>query len=266
MPVRAHNIEVGKQWSAGGEAYNEISAQIADSIEHAVRVLDPKPGERILDLATGTGWTARQVHAAGADTVGVDIAADKVEAAKRLSDPAIRFGVDDAEDLSFETDSFDGVISTFGIQFVTKPEDAAAELARVTKPGGRIALTLWTPDSTVADMFKIFQGYKTAPADPASAPPSPFAWGKQDRIKELLGDTFDLNVERGTSVFVTTDAAEAWQNFRNNFGPSKLLADTLSPERAAALESEFTDFYAGFEEDGRVRCERTYLLVSGTRR
>jgi ubiquinone/menaquinone biosynthesis C-methylase UbiE len=119
-------------WNAGGAAYDRVSATVADAIEHCVLRLDPQPGEHVLDVATGTGLTARRVAARGATVVGIDLGADLIAAAAAAASATglkSDFRVGDAEKLQFENHSFDAVISTFGVMFVRDPQAAAAELA-----------------------------------------------------------------------------------------------------------------------------------------
>ena len=106
--------------------------------------LNPQPGEKCLDVATGTGWTARFLKARGADVTGIDIGTGVLEAAKELA-PDIDFRLGDAEELEFHDGSFDIVTSTFGVMFVTRPEDAAREVARVCKKRGRLGLVHGRP-------------------------------------------------------------------------------------------------------------------------
>lgn len=266
MPVQSHNIAAGVRWGAAGGEYEEISRQIADSIQHAVDRLAPNPGERILDLATGTGWAARILARTGAKVTGVDIAGEKIEAARALADGSIEFHVGDAEHLDFDDSAFDAVISTCGIQFVTKPEAAAAELARVLRPGGRFVITLWTPESTVAGMFQIFKQFMPPPPDPGSAPPSPFLWGTPERARELLGGPFDLGIERATSFFRATDPADAWRAFRDSYGPSKQLAASLDDTNRRAMEDQFKALHEKHTTDLGVLCPREYLVVRGVKK
>jgi ubiquinone/menaquinone biosynthesis C-methylase UbiE len=138
--IQPHNIKTAATWNAGGQHYDKISQTIADSIEHCVIRLAPRPGERVLDVATGTGWTARRVAARGAMVIGVDLGADLIEAARAAAADArfnIDFRVGDAEKLPFEDQSFDAVISTCGVMFVRDPDAAAAELARVCRRNDR---------------------------------------------------------------------------------------------------------------------------------
>jgi ubiquinone/menaquinone biosynthesis C-methylase UbiE len=135
--VRPHNQRSAAVWGAGGRDYDKISEHTSDAIEHLVRRVLPQPGWRFLDIATGTGWTARRLAAYGAEVVGIDLGGPVIEAAKTLG-PSIDFRVGDAEALEFENESFDGVTSTFGIMFAARPEDAARDLTRVCKKDGRI--------------------------------------------------------------------------------------------------------------------------------
>ena len=127
--IQPHNQRPAAVWSSGGSAYDKISRGIADSIEHCVLRLDPQPGERILDLSTGTGWTSRSVARRGARVTGVDIAADLVAAAQSTAKAeglAIEYRIGDAESLPFADGEFDAVVSTCGVMFASRPEAAAA--------------------------------------------------------------------------------------------------------------------------------------------
>ena len=191
--IQPHNERPAAVWSSGGADYDQISRGIADSIEHCVLRLDPRPGERILDLATGTGWTSRAVARRGATVTGVDIAADLVAAARERAKAeglSIDYRTGDAEKLPFADGEFDGVVSTCGIMFASRPEAAAAEVARVVRKGGRVAITTWLPDSNLFKMFMVMKPYMPAPPNPA--PPSPFEWGRAERVRELMGSAFDL--------------------------------------------------------------------------
>ena len=173
--IQPHNQKPATVWGSGGAAYEEISRQIASGLAHCVRRLDPKYGERILDLATGTGWTSRLLAERGAVVTGVDIAAELLAAARMKAprDLAIDYQVGDAEALPFADAAFDGVTSTFGVMFASRPEDAASEIARVCRKGGRMALTTWKPDSTVFQMFQVMRAYMPPPPTRPRPRPSP---------------------------------------------------------------------------------------------
>jgi SAM-dependent methyltransferase len=264
--VQGHNERSAKVWSSGGRDYDEISRGIADAIAHCVLRLNPRPSERILDLSTGTGWTSREVARRGATVVGVDIAADLLEAARAIADTerlSIAYEIGDAEALPFEDGSFDAVVSTFGVMFATRPEPAAAELARVCRKGGRIALATWTPDGNVFEMFKVMRRFMPPP--PTPAPPSPFDWGRVERLRELLGSAFDLRIEDGTSFYREPTAVAAWQTFSIGYGPTRMLAEGLDADRRDALRRDFTAFHEQFATDLGICVPRTYRVTVGTR-
>lgn len=265
--IQAHNQRSASVWNCGGAAYDRISQGIADSIEHAVGRLDPKPGERIPDLATGTGWTSRSVARRGADVIGVDIAADLPAVARERASREqlpVRYELADAETLPYESGQFDAVSSTYGVMVAGKPEAAAAEIARVLRPGGRVALTTWLPDSNVFKMFLVMKGYMAAPPQPA--PPSPFEWGRAERVTALLGEHFELSFEDGTSMYREPDGQHAWATFVTGYGPTKMLAASLDEGRRAALQRDFVAFHDGFADALGVTVPRGYLVSLGTRR
>jgi SAM-dependent methyltransferase len=138
----------------------------------------------------------------------------------------------DAESLPFSDRFFDGVISTFGVMFVGKPEAAAAELARVIRPGGRVVLATWKHDGAVFEMFGVMRQFMPAPPQPP--PPSPFAWGKHERLNELLGADFELEFEEGASIYRYASSRQAWDLFVNHYGPTKTLAASLDDGRRRA--------------------------------
>ena len=265
--IQPHNQRPATVWSSGGKDYDEISRGIADSIEHCVMRLNPQPGERILDLSTGTGWTSRLVARRGASVVGTDIAEDLLEAARAAAEAerlSIEYRVGDAESLPFATGEFDGVISTVGVMFASRQEAAAAELARVCRTGGRIALTTWTADGNVLKMFEVMKRYMPAPPNPA--PRSPFEWGRTERIKELLGGAFDLKFEKAVSYYREPSAEAAWETFSKGYGPTRALAASLEPDRRAALREEFIAFHAGFPTELGICVPREYWVTIGLRR
>ncbi|CAO3418994.1 class I SAM-dependent methyltransferase [Azospirillum doebereinerae] len=264
--IQPHNERPAAVWNSAGDRYDEISRGIADSIEHGINRLAPKPGERILDVATGTGWTARRLARRGAKVTGVDLGLDLIEAARSLSGREgldIDFQVGDAENLPFDDGAFDAVVSTCGVMFASRPEAAAAELARVCRPGGRLALTTWLPDSAVFEMFMVMKPYMPPP--PTPAPPSPFAWGKAERVKELLGGDFDLRFEQGTSFYREPDGEAAWNTFSTCYGPTRTLAGSLDDERRAALRRDFIAFSDRFRDELGITVPRTYLVTLGVR-
>ncbi|MDI3306351.1 MAG: class I SAM-dependent methyltransferase [Acetobacteraceae bacterium] len=265
MAIQPHNEKAAATWGSGGADYDLISETIADSIEHVLNRLDIRPGERVLDLATGTGWTARRLAQKGAKVTGVDIGAGVIEAARRLAKQAnleIEFMVGDAEQLDFPAGSFDVITSTCGVMFASRPEAVAGELARVCRQGGRIGLTTWPPEGTIADMFKVMRPYMPAPPNPA--PPSPFEWGREERVRELLGNAFDLQFETGTTVLRLPSGEAVWKVFSQGYGPTKTLLQAT--DRKEELRRDFIAFHEAHRTPMGIAMPREYLVVIGTRR
>jgi len=161
-------------------------------------------------------------------------------------------------------DVFDAIVSTCGVMFASRPEAAAAELARVVRPGGRIALTTWTSDGNLFKMFQVMKAYMPPPAAPA--PPSPFEWGNTDRIRQLLGEYFELKFERAVSYYREPSADAAWETFSTSYGPTKTLAESLDPSRRQAFRADFVAFHAGFPTALGICVPREYWLTVGIRK
>ena len=264
--IQPHNERPAAIWGAGGRDYDEISRGIADSIEHCVTRLDPQPGEYILDLSTGTGWTSRVVARRGASVVGVDIAPELLEAARSRAEAEelpVDYQLGDAESLPFADGEFDAVVSTCGVMFVSRPEAAARELARVCRKEGRIALTTWAPDGNVFRMFDVMRRHMPPP--PSPAPQSPFEWGRTERIRELLVSAFHLRFEKGVSYYREPSGEAAWDTFSKGYGPTRSLATSLDPAQRGALRAEFVAFHEEFPTDLGICVPREYLLTIGER-
>lgn len=265
--VQPHNQKVASVWNSGGSDYDNISRGIADSIAHCVLRLDPRPNERILDLATGTGWTSRAVARTGAKVTGADISAELLAAAAKRAEAEhldIQYDEGDAEGLPYADATFDAVISTCGVMFASRPEAAAKELGRVCKRGGRVALTTWPPDGNVFKMFMVMKPYMAPPASPP--PPSPFEWGKPERVRALLGDAFDLKFENGTSYYREPSGEAAWTTFSTSYGPTRSLAASLDDAKRAELKRDFIAFHEGFRNELGICVPREYLVTIGVRR
>ena len=264
--IEPHNAKPASVWSSGGDSYDDISAQISSAIEHAVLRLAPVQREQILDLATGTGWTSRLLAKRGVDVTGADIAEELLVSARRRAAEEslnIQYVTGDAEKLPFGEAAFDAVISTFGVMFVSRPQAAADEIARICRKRGRIVLTTWTPDGGVFEMFKVMRAYmQPAP----NGPPSPFAWGSRERIHELFAQNFDLHFEDGITNYYTGSGADAWGAFVSGYGPMKSLAASLEPERRVQFEKDFVAFHDSYRTELGVCLPREYLLTLGVRK
>jgi SAM-dependent methyltransferase len=251
-------------WGSG--AYQGVTETITDVHEVLIERLDPQPGRRLLDLATGTGAVAERAAEAGAEVVGIDIAPALIEQAKERALARgldVDYRVGDAEALELEDASFDLVASSFGVMFAPDHEAVARELGRVTEPGGRIALACWTPDSVMADVFAVMRPFQPAP--PPEGARNPFEFGGEDYVRGLLGGHFDLELERRESVLRADSGEDVWQLFAAEYGPTKVLADNLEDDRREELHRNFVDLHEASREDGHIAFTRTYLLAVGTR-
>lgn len=249
-------------WGSG--YYQRITETIADVHDLVVERLAPKPGLRWLDLACGTGAVAERAAGGGASVVGADLAPVLIETAKERAAElglAIDYEVGDCERLRFDDGSFDVVSSTFGIMFAPDHAATARELARVVSPAGRIALTTWTPEGGVGRMFGM-----VGPFQPMAPPSNPLDWGRPERVHELLGDDFELEIEENVTTLRSESAEELWQLFSSSFGPVKTLAESLG-DRREEFHRAWIEFFEGqYRVDGEIAHTREYLLVLGTRR
>lgn len=252
-------------WGTG--PYENITDILTDAQEDLVAALAPEPGERWLDVATGTGAVARMAARAGADVTGLDLAPDLIETAKRHTEAEgldVRFDVGDAEALPYEDASFDVVVSAYGAMFAPDHAAVARELARVCRPGGRLGLISWTEESGVGDIFRVMRPFQPSP--PPAGVGNPFAWGDEAHVRELLGDGFELELEVLDTVHRPRSGEDAWQLFSTSYGPTKTLADSLDTERREELHRSWVELYERSRVGDEIQHHRHYLRVLGTRR
>lgn len=267
--VQPQNLKAQAVWNSPAGRYDDISRSIADAIEHAVERLQPRAGERILDLATGTGWASRVLaqRFAGVKVTGVDIAEQMLHHARTT---AATLGLDidyrhaDAERLPFADGAFDGVVSTFGVMFAGNQESAAAELARVVRKGGRVVLATWRHDGNVFHMFGVMKRFMPPPPQPA--PASPFAWGRRERLEELLGPSFELQIEEGTNWFRYASGEQAWNLWVNHYGPARALAASLDDARRAQFRDAMIAWHESFGGELGHEQPRQYVITRAVRK
>jgi ubiquinone/menaquinone biosynthesis C-methylase UbiE len=252
-------------WSAG--AFEEVADSIHDMHVALGEALGPQRGERWLDVGCGAGNLAELAAGAGACVTGIDLSPRLIEVAKGRAEAGgydIEYRVGDAENLEVGDGSFDKVVSSVAMIFAPDHDAAARELARVTRSGGRLAFSAWTPEGTVGDMLRAFGSFQPPPPLGAGIP---LAWGKEEYVDEKLGEAFDLSIERRISRFEDESPEHAWDYFAPRFGPVKLMLDNLDAERRAEFEQVARrHFESGRQPNGSYVDEREYLLVTGTRR
>ena len=223
---RAHRAT----WAAGDYA------AVAERIDEApprdlLAGVTISPGHEVLDVATGTGNVALRAAAAGAQVVGLDLTPELFEIARRRAerhDVTVDWVQGDAEELPFEDERFDRVLSAFGVQFAPRHEIVAAELVRVCRPGGRIGLVNWTPEGQVGEMLRLIGRYLPAPPDYASPPP---LWGSEDHVRGLFaGEPVELEFFRGLNPWRFRSAEEYVAFMETSYGPMLKARERLGAE------------------------------------
>lgn len=254
-------------WALGD--YDRIADGLAVSTDQTLRVARVRPGEKVLDVATGTGITAVAARERGAQVTGVDLTPQLLDVARQrardLGYDDIDFREGDAEALPFKDASFDVVLSTCGHMFAPNQVRVAAELTRVVRPGGRVVFLCWTPEGGLGSWFRITNRHVPPPA----GVPSPFNWGDPARVWELLGNAYsDISFTRGDCPQYGASAEEIWNLFATRYGPTVRALGGLPDDAArAAFRAEMLAFLDGYKAaDGKVRWGREYLITRAVRR
>lgn len=249
-------------WIAGD--FGVIARSIEIGAEEFVARINLKAGMSVLDVATGTGNLALPAAKAGAEVTGIDIAPNLIEQAiGRAAAEGIdaKFDVGDAEALPYADESFDIVLTMFGAMFAPRPDVTAAEMIRVCKPGGLIAMANWTPEAFTGQMFKL--GAKHVPPPPGM--PSPVLWGTEDAVCERLAEGItDLQITRRKIMFLyPMSPAEVVEQFRQYFGPTVVAFSKLDADGQAALRSDLEALWTEQNQatDGTTAVESEYLEV-----
>jgi 2-polyprenyl-3-methyl-5-hydroxy-6-metoxy-1,4-benzoquinol methylase len=264
--LEALKTKLRATWIAGD--FGEIARSYAAGAEEFVRGLNIQPGMRVLDVACGTGNLALPAARVGAVVTGVDIAPNLVEQARenaKREGLTVQFDEGDAEKLPYEDASFDAVITMFGAMFAPRPELVAAELKRVVRPGGFIAMANWTPTGFVGQMFKIVASHVPPPPNM----PSAVLWGSEDVVRERLREgTSDLQTSRELIHFTFPfDAKQAVEHFRVYYGPTNKAFSALDEAGQNALRATFEQHWtaANLATDGSTDVPSEYLKVVAVR-
>lgn len=253
-------------WALG--EYDRIADGLTIATDQTLRVAKLRPGERVLDLATGTGITAIAARERGAQVTGVDLTPELLAVARSKALDAgfddLRFQEGDAEALPFEDASFDVVVSTCGHMFAPDQPKVAVEMARVTRPGGRVVFLAWTPEGGLGGWFRITN--KHIPPPPGLE--SPFNWGDAEKVRALLGGAFtDLAFTRGDCPQFGASPEDILELFSTRYGPTIRAFAGLQGDALQALRSELLVFLGGYRAvDGKVRWGREYLITRAVRR
>ena len=222
-------------------------------------------GQRVLDVATGTGAVAVTAARRGAQVSGLDLTPELLEVARQnapLAGVEVDFHEGDAEALPFEADAFDVVLSQFGHMFAPRPEVALAEMLRVLKPGGVLAFSTWPPELFTGRMFALSAKY-TAPPPPGVMPPT--LWGDPNVIRERLGKGVkDVTFDRGTMWNPTLSPAHHRLQAEKSVGPLKRLVESNpDPAKLAEFRREYEALVEQYLDGNRVR--QDFLMTRATK-
>lgn len=236
-------------WASGDYAVIGVTLQIVG--ETLCEAADLLAGERVLDVAAGNGnatLAAARRHARVVSTDYVPQLLDRGRARAHADGFAIEFQVADAEKLPFDNDSFDAVLSTFGVMFSPNQEQAAAELLRVCRRGGRVAMANWTPEGFIGQLFKTIGRHVPPPAGLKS----PALWGTEARLKELFATgTSDIQCVRRQFNFRYRSPAHWLEVFRTWYGPVH-KAFLAMGDNSAPLEKDLLELLAAFNRKGET--------------
>ncbi len=227
-------------------------------------------GTRVLDVAAGTGNASLPAAQAGANVTASDLTPELLEAGRRRADAAgltLAWVEADAEQLPFEDESFDVVISSIGAMFAPHHQQTANELARVCRPGGTIGLLSWTPEGMIGALLRTIGPFAPAPAPGAQPPP---LWGSEAHLTELFGAAVDFGAPTRDVLEVTAfeRPRDFGEHFKARYGPTiAAQANARRNGREAELEAALDRFCDEWDRGtpGGARFELEYLLAVGTR-
>jgi SAM-dependent methyltransferase len=235
--------------------------------ERLARSVDIRPGQRVLDVAAGSGNAALAAARRGADVTATDFVDRLLAVASQRAEVeglSLHTQVADAERLPFADGEFDVVLSTFGVMFAPDQQRAADELLRVCRPRGRIGLASWTPTGLIGSGHRVVAQF----GPPAISGPRPTAWGTPERIRELFGDRLgDIRFRLRSTDLCGPSAAERVEFNRRYMGPIRAAFARLEPamreKLAAALAADLERFNRA--TDGTLVAASEYLEVVGDR-
>jgi SAM-dependent methyltransferase len=261
-------------WALGD--YPTLASEVIPELgSRLVQAAGVRPGDRVLDVAAGSGNVAIPAALAGADVVASDLTPELLDAGRAFAarrGARLRWEQGDAEALPYADGEFDVVLSCLGVMFAPHHQAAADELLRVCRPGGRVGLLSWTPEGFIGQMFATMRPY--VPPPPPGVQPPPL-WGSEDHVRGLLGDRVaDIEARRETvrvELFADPDAFRDY--FKANYGPTVAAYRGLAgePDRAAALDEGLSDLVRRHDRSAALGEQRTvmeweYLLVTARTR
>ena len=228
-------------------------------------------GQRVLDVAAGTGNASLPAAAAGAEVTASDLTPELLEAGRRRAEAdglSLEWAEADAEHLPFDDASYDVVMSSIGVMFAPHHQAAADELVRVTRPGGTVGLLSWTPEGMLGALFAMMKPF--APPPPPGAQPPPL-WGSEEHLHGLFGGRVDFHtVTRDVLEITAFEQARGYgEHFKAYYGPTIAVRNNAAKD---GREQEFDDALDAFCDEWDLgssegaRFEKEYLITIGTKR
>jgi ubiquinone/menaquinone biosynthesis C-methylase UbiE len=264
---RALKAKHAAMWASG--SYPTVVDEVVHSLGSIlVATIDVRPGQRVLDVAAGTGTSAIPAARRGAEVTATDLTPELLDvgrAAAEMDGVELTWQTADAEALPFADADFDVVMSSIGVMFAPHHQLAADELVRVCRPGGTIGVLSWTPNGFVGQLFATMKPY--APPPPSGASPAPL-WGSVEHVRQLFGERVEEFVAHQQALLVDRFAtgAEFRDFFKANYGPTiavyRFIAEDA--EKVAALDADLAALGDRFTDDGVMPWE--YLIITATRR
>ena len=258
-------------WSLGD--YPTLAEEVIGGLgARLVEVAGVRAGQHVLDVAAGSGNASIPAALTGASVIAADLTPDLLDAGRARAaarGAELDWAIADAEALPWPDGRFDVVLSCLGVMFAPQHEVTAAELVRVTRPGGRIAVLNWTPTGFIGRMFTAMKPY--APPPPPGAQPPP-RWGDETHVRGLFGDAVDVVAVITESVRVDCfdEPVDFREYFKARYGPTIAVYRNLAgdPERAAALDEELDALAADAdlgEDDFVMNWEYQILIAQPVR-
>jgi len=219
-------------------------------------------GDVVLDLATGSGTLALKAAQLGANVTGIDSDAPLLEKARFDAEDAgvaVIYDQGNVEYLPYDDSAFDVLISNFGVVWASDHANVALELARVARPGARLAFTAWKPNPKLGELYRSFT---EEPVDGREA----YEWGREDHVEDMLGEDWELEYQDGTVWIDAASGEELWSIFSQASPPIQSVLARLDEARAEEFHRAFVELYEEYRTADGIRAPRRYLLVSGRRR
>lgn len=252
-------------WGSGDYAVVGTTLQIVG--ESLCEAIDLRSNQRVLDVAAGNGNATLAAARRFAEVVSTDYVAALLERGRERANAdhlAVTFKEADAEALPFDDASFDVVLSTFGVMFTPNQEQAAQEMLRVVRPGGKIGLANWTPESFIGQLFRTIGKY----VPPAPGMKSPALWGTRAHVEALFGTKAAVAAESRHFVFRYKSPSHMLEIFRSYYGPVLKAFAAIDPPARESLEKDIRALMDKFNtaKDGTLVVRSEYLEVIATRK